>query len=176
MPTYTQIGTAQVVGAGGSPTITFSSIPQTYTDLVMLVSVRTDGTTGPAGIGRIKMRINSITTNYSNKLLYNIGVDVPLSATGDDLITFFYAASTPSPSTSFSNNTLYFCNYSSTTLPKTVSIDSGTEYLIAAGGIRALNAAYQPSTDPITTLTISIADAANFVQHSSAYLYGVSNA
>jgi hypothetical protein len=176
MPTFTQIGTAQVVGAGGSPTITFSSIPATYTDLVMYVSVRTSGTTGPAGIGRIKVQINSLTTGYSNSLLYNISSDAPAAATGTDQITFLYAASTPSPSTSFSNNTLYFCNYSSTTLPKTVSSDSGTEYLIANGGVRALNAGYHTTTDAISSLTINIADAADFVQHSTAYLYGVSNA
>lgn len=176
MATFTQIGTAQVVGSGGSGSITFSSIPQTYTDLVMLVSARTNGTTGPAGIARIKVQINSLTSGYSNVLLYNIGADAPGGATGTDQITFFYANAPASNSSTFSNNWLYFCNYSSTTLPKTVSVDAGTEYITSAGGIRALNAGYSTDTAAISTLTITPADAVVFVEHSSAYLYGVSNA
>ena len=41
MPTYAEnlIGSV-TVGAGGSSTITFSSIPSTYTDLVLRISAR----------------------------------------------------------------------------------------------------------------------------------------
>jgi hypothetical protein len=177
MSTFTQIGTAQVVGSGGASNIVFSSIPSTYTDLVLYLSLRTNGTTGPGGICRTTLQVNSTTTGYNNYLLYNITTDAPAGANGTDKATFFYSsADTAAVTNAFGISTIYICNYADGTLPKTISMDSGVEGSTAASGMRALNAAYLTNTNAITSLTITPSDAVLFNQNSSAYLYGVSNA
>ena len=65
--TYTLISSV-TVGAGGASSMTFSSIPQTYTDLVIKVSGRNADTGG----GNARLRFNSDTTsgNYAYRSLY----------------------------------------------------------------------------------------------------------
>ena len=45
-PIYTQ-----TVGAGGTTVISFNNIPQTFTDIQMVISARTNGTGGTRLIG-----------------------------------------------------------------------------------------------------------------------------
>jgi len=52
--TYTLISSV-TVGSGGAATMTFSSIPQTYTDLLVRVSARNTSTSGSG----LNMRFNS---------------------------------------------------------------------------------------------------------------------
>jgi len=65
--TYQKIATV-TVGAGGASNITFSSIPQTYTDIKVVVSARTDRSgftydnirTYPTTLGHIQMGVLQI--------------------------------------------------------------------------------------------------------------------
>lgn len=175
MPTFTQIGTAQVVGAGGSATISFSSIPSTYTDLVLKISCRVDGSPG-YNISRIRARFNNDTgNNYYNRLVYNNAATVASEASGASSgITYFYATAVDSTASTFASSELYISNYSVNAF-KSVSVDTVTE-TNGAGVIMAFNAGLWSTTSAINAISISDTNGFTFLQNSTAYLYGVSNA
>jgi hypothetical protein len=68
MPTFTQIGTAQVVGSGGAASMSFSAIPATYTDLVIFVSAR-NTSSGAA----LRLCFNGTTTNHTDRYIEGDG-------------------------------------------------------------------------------------------------------
>lgn len=76
--TWTKIASGSTTADG--QTITFSSIPATYTDLFVVVNARyASGTSS----GRLYMKINNTTSNYSVKR----GFWYPNGAYGSDVIT-----------------------------------------------------------------------------------------
>ena len=70
MTTTHHVISKQTVGADGASSITFSNIPQTFTDLKIIISSRS--TYG--GIeDYVKFQFNGTTTNLSAKYLYGNG-------------------------------------------------------------------------------------------------------
>ena len=71
MPNTFELISSTVVGAGGAADITFSSIPSTYTDLIVKLSTRQDG----SAIGyQFGIRFNGSTSGYSRRLTYGDGL------------------------------------------------------------------------------------------------------
>lgn len=170
--TYIKIATVDV-GAGGSTSIVFNSIPQTYTDLCLISSLRiSSAPAGTTGIARCRLRINSTTTGYNNKLVYGLSSSAA-SASSADYITYFYANASDSTSNTFSNSSIYIPNYT-TSSNKSISSDSVTESNSNTQGIAALNAGVLSNAAAITSLTIDQAEGGTFVQYSNATLYGIS--
>ena len=66
--TFYKIATV-TVGSGGASSIDFSSIPSTYSDLCLLLSLRSAGTLTPYAL----MRFNGNASSYSNKRLNGDG-------------------------------------------------------------------------------------------------------
>jgi hypothetical protein len=170
MPTYTQIGSAVTVGAGGTGTIVFSSIPSTYTDLVLVASLRFNAGQDWAGV-----YFNSDTTaaNYSQKNLFGNGS----TAGSQNLPTYIYTLmGTQSGYTAntFSNCQMYIPNYAGSTA-KSYSVENVQENNATSSQV-TLDAHGWTGTAAINTITITTTNANLFVQHSTAYLYGVSNA
>ena len=172
MPTYTQIGTAQVVGAGGSALIDFTSIPATYTDLVLKVSSRGSSA---STLDVMQMYFNgnqSIT--YSWRFIRGDGSSATSSSSTSANGTFTGLADAASNTAStFASTDIYIPNYQSS-VNKSISVDhvheqnGTTAYAELVAGLAPLNSA-------ITRVSLFLAGA-NFVQYSTAYLYGVSNA
>jgi hypothetical protein len=164
MPTFTQIGTAVTVGSGGAADITFSAIPNTYTDLVLKLTARNSGN----DVDNV-ITLNTSVSKNSGIRLYGNG-----SGFGSDTVVGGGLA-TPSIATAntFSNTEYYFPNYTGST-NKTVSIDAVNES-------NSTNAFSNLSTQ-LFTLTSAITEikltpnSGTYVQYSTAYLYGVSNA
>lgn len=173
MATYIKIA-SNTVGAGGAASVTFSSIPATYTDLVIKVSARSAYSGTSAGLG---MQMNGLTTSiYTMKLLAGNG-GVP-SSNGYSAITFIstdhgLVGSTATASV-FSNADIYIPNYLSSN-NKSVSLDSVAENNSTAG-YTVFNAGLMASTAAITSLTFFSGGSANLAQYSTFTLYGVSNA
>lgn len=169
MPTYTQIGTAQVVGAGGASNITFSSIPSTYTDLLLKVSARL-----ASGSGFMLLDFNGLSTaNFSNRVLEGNGSSAYSFVSGNTNYATGLVGAGDTAST-FTNAEFYFPNYAVSS-NKPVTIDGVTEN----NGTTAyadLEALLWSNTAAITQIRLTTSSAANFAQYSSAYLYGVSNA
>ena len=71
MATYTLINSNTLAATATS--VTFSSIPATYTDLMVVLSTRTTSTTGGAGDLEGYLSINGSTSGYSYIVLYGSG-------------------------------------------------------------------------------------------------------
>ena len=171
MPTFTQIGSAVVVGSGGAATIDFTSIPSTYTDLVVKVSLR-----GPTGYASDTMdtylRFNGTTTGYSDRLLYGTGSAAASISETPTGINFRVVGQNSTAST-FGNAEIYIPNYAGST-NKSVSIDAVTENN-ATSVLTQLEAGLWSNTAAINQITL-VPFTTGFAQYSTAYLYGVSNA
>ena len=173
MPTYTQIGSAVTVGSGGAASIDFSSIPNTYTDLVIKLSLR-----GSDANNYVNSRVtfNGSSSGYTSKLLYGLGSGTPgsLNNSVTNAVDFSsYGTGSSATSSTFGNTEIYIPNYAGST-NKSLSVDAVSENN-ATTAIAALTAGLWSNTAAITQVTITPA-VGTFVQYSSAYLYGVSNA
>jgi len=170
MPTYTLIMPAVTVGSGGAASITFSAIPATYTDLVIRFSTRD---TSGAAYGNVITKINGVTTSQSNRTILGLGTGTPSSFPDTPLYSASSTGSTATANT-FANTDIYIPNYALTTMNKSLSIDSITE-TNATGAAASLVGGLYASNTAITSITLA-PNSGTYVQYSTAYLYGVSNA
>jgi hypothetical protein len=154
------------VGSGGAANITFSNIPQTYTDLKVVYSVRNDAT---GTSNSIFLSLNGSTSSFSRRNLYGDGSSAA-SAGGTSNEGGLTTVNSFTAST-FSNGELYIPNYTSSN-NKSISGDAVNENN-ATLAYTFLVASIWSNTAAITSLGIS-PNAGNFVQHSSATLYGIS--
>ncbi len=168
--TYAAISTV-TVGSGGQSSINFNSIPQNYTDLVLMLSTRVARVTYAT---TYVMRFNGDTgSNYSNRSLLSDGSTVySLNANGGTSMLYFYTAASLFTANTFDNTMIYIPNYTSSNY-KSVSIDSIAQDE-SNQGIRSFNAQIWSSTSPITSISLEEPNGpSNFVQHSTATLYGI---
>jgi len=156
---------SSTVGAGGAASIVFSSIPNTFTDLVLKLSVRSTGTSTNA----ILLRLNGSSANGTIRAIEGNG-----SAASSWSDTSSYAGNIP-PSTytasTFANNEVYIPNYNSSNF-KSSSVDSVTENN-ATTALADLQANLWSQTAAITSITLAPNGTNNFAEFSTAYLYGV---
>jgi hypothetical protein len=172
MATYTLISSNVLTASAAS--VTFSSIPATYTDLVIRWSSRSD-TTQPD----VFIRYNSDSaTNYSRLEMYASGSTVYNGVVANQTSQYQTGSNSQSTSTSdtFSNGEVYIPNYTSTTSKPigrfNVAESNSTgafETFVVAGAHLYRN------SSAISSIVISPASN-NFVSGSSFYLYGISNA
>ena len=165
-PTMTLIS-SQTVGAGGVASVTFSSIPQNYTDLIINISARDSASGGSY------MQINGATTNYNEKLLYGAGGSAfsANQATTNIGWCFLLNSSTTTTST-YASSQCYIPNYTSSAnkylCSESLSEDNATNSNIY------INSATWANTAAITSL-IFTSSAGTFQQYSTFYLYGIKN-
>jgi hypothetical protein len=173
MPTFIQIGSAVVVGSSGQAAIDFTSIPSTYTDLQLLLSLRSASGSNLGAVG-INLTINGSTANRTQRRIFADGTNVGSDSSTNNAIRAVLPTSTSTAST-FGNLSLYFPNYSGST-NKSFSVDNVAENNSATINALEMTAGLWSITSAITSLSFTLGDASNFSQHSTAYLYGVSNA
>jgi len=167
MPTYTQIGTAQVAGVGGAVSFDFTSIPNTYTDLVVVTSTRAS-----LDVVSASVKLNGATANRTNRMLYGTGSGVA-SETGTTIYAYGNVNASARTANTFASTTYYIPNYKGSTA-KSLSIDA-VEENNGTTAFSSIVASLWNDTAAITQITIT-PDIGTFVQYSTAYLYGVSNA
>jgi hypothetical protein len=164
---------SSTVGSGGSSSITFSSIPNTYTDLVVKLSART-ADTGLVFDG-VLLTFNGATSAFSYKLLYGgyPSSNSVASSGGSSVanITGQYGSTNLATSNTFGSAEIYIPNYASSNY-KSTSGDSVAENNGSAN-IVSLNSGLWSSTSAITSIRLVTNSAFNFVQYTTAYLYGV---
>jgi hypothetical protein len=170
--TYTLISsTPSFPGTGQT---LFSSIPNTYTDLVLRFSCKTN-----SGIGlftQLGMTFNSATTNYSDTILEGNGTSVSTSlATAN---AYLRIGGTPASSSGtltdvWGNGEIYIPNYT-VSANKPVSTFVVSENAGSAAQINT-NALLWNNTAAITSILIYTLNASNTVFGTSFYLYGIKN-
>lgn len=172
---YESIATT-TVGAGGTGTITFSSIPSTYKHL----QVRCFGQTnrGTYGIDEGKIRFNSDSgTTYSEHILYGDG---SAATAGNTASSSFIPTGTGNFGTTTGSNwgscVIDVLDYANTSKNKTVRSLGGADCNGIVGGIGGrvgLQSGTWYNTSAINTITITPASGSLFSQYSSFALYGV---
>jgi len=163
MPTYTLIAAA--TASGSSPTISFSAIPSTYTDLVLKFSLRSDTT----GLTNFNVTLNSTAPTQRN--LEGFSTSTPTSDTN----TYNYAPAAGVTASTYNNGELYIPNYLSS-VAKSVSLDNVSENNATGSNRLELTAKlYSSVTSAVTSIALTDIYG-NWTNLSTAYLYGVSNA
>lgn len=155
------------VGSGGAANIEFTNIPQTYTDLKLVVSARSTH----SGIDPVDVRFNSSSTGYTYRSLFGDGSSAASYNGTNPQIQ--YIPGTGQTANTFNNAELYIPNYASSS-NKSFSIDSVEETNGATAYI-VPKAALWSNTSAITSITLDPANG-NFAQYSTATLYGVTSA
>lgn len=168
--TYTIINSV-TVGAGGVATVTFSSIPSTYTDLKLVYSARLTNTNI---ISVDYILLNGSSSGISNKFLYGYGSSAGSSIQANGVGVINESGSTANV---FSNNEIYIPNYASSN-GKSISSNNSNENNGSGGG-NYMFSVYSTNTSAITSITIQPEIASinpnTILQYSTFYLYGIKN-
>lgn len=157
----------QTVTVGSSvTTIDFQNIPATYTDLMILTSLRSDRASqigSSAGV--------SFNNTTSNRSMRDISGDGSNPSSGSD--TQFYVRIPASTATAsvFGVALIYIPNYLIAN-NKDVLLDSVGENN-ATGAFMELMAGRWADTSAINRITLTENNSSNFVQYSTATLYGI---
>jgi len=165
------------VGSGGSSTISFTSIPQTYTDLKIVFSGRGIRTGQMVDLARITFN-GSSAAEYSLRNLYgDYTAAYSSSSSGQtSLIPQGFVPASSATANVFGSNEIYIPNYTSANF-KSVSFDIVLENnsTTANEGYLTLTAGLWSNTAAITSITFVPHIGTAFDQYTTATLYGVSN-
>ena len=158
MSTYTPIAT-QTLGSAAA-TVTFSSLPQNYTDLILVDNART--VTG-GGDSELQLQFNSDTgSNYSTTYLYGNGSSAA-SSRATNQTSIWISRANETSGVGITN----IQNYSNGTTYKTVlSRGNSTSYVFAWAGLWR-------NTNPITSIVIQRSSGLNLAAGSTFTIYGV---
>jgi len=176
--TFTLISSVTVGSGGTTSSINFTSIPQTYTDLKLVCSLRGDTTNSDIGITGFQTHYirlnNNLGSLHSGRYLQGNGSAASSGSNGPE--TIWHAPGSTNASVTantFANSELYIPNYSGSK-KKSASIDMAGENNETTSGL-FLSALFFDDTTAITGIEV-FTSSGNFVQYSTAYLYGISNA
>jgi hypothetical protein len=156
------------VGSGGAAFMSFTSIPSTYKDLMIKVSIRN---VYPDVFDQIRMNVNgvsSLDTSFNQRVLRDFqgavaSYDNPANQIG-------YAPAANATASVFSSGDVYILNYAGSTY-KTIFSDTVQENN-ASTVILTLSANRWANTAAITSLDI-FTPSGNCAQYSTATLYGI---
>jgi len=167
--TYTLIA-SNTVGSGGVSSVTFSSIPATYTDLILKASPRSTIAEDTFGI-----RFNSDSgSNYPYIGFVGQGATVSSFNGTNTFVGLGRQSESGYTANTFGNTEFYIPNYTSTNR-KSVSVDAVNESNVATGPRAQLAGALWTGVVAITSIQV-IPSAGSFAQYSTFTLYGISNA
>ncbi len=164
MSTYSPIASQTLSSAAAS--VTFSSIPQGYTDLVVVMN---GGTTANDSFANLTFNSDS-GSNYSVTILYGTGSAAGSSRYSNQARIFLgYIAAWNS--TNQFNSILQINNYSNTTTFKTALFRANSPAGTAYPGTEASVGLWR-STSAISTITIE-ANTTTFIAGTTFSLYGI---
>jgi hypothetical protein len=153
------------VGAGGVGEIKWTDIPATFTDLLVVYSIRT----GYAALNQqITVYFNNDASNTSGKNLLGNGSSASSDSAG---YPQYGAVSANATSNTFSNGQVYVPNYASSTVKKSFSVENVAENNATGAGM-AIYAGLWNSTAAINTFQLW-GSSQTILQYSTASLYGI---
>jgi hypothetical protein len=166
--TYQAIATA-TIGSGGASTFSFTSIPQTYTDLLIKFSGRS---TNAGAYDDLIIKPNNSTSSINTLVFYGLGSGTPASTTfvtglpaqggGDTL-----------PANTFGNADIYIFDYTSSN-SKNIMANSIAANNVASS-IQQFGVMLWSVSSAITSLYFANFSGSNFKEFTTAYLYGIKN-
>ena len=159
------------VGSGGAASIEFTSIPGTYTDLLVKLSGRSSRSAAVAE--EFLLTFNNNGSSYSERHLRGDGSSAISQSFSGSSIQQLGQPGAGATANTFGNWEFYIPNYAGSN-SKSVSFDGVTENN-ATQAYTYLEAGLWANSAAITSIKIS-AGSYLAVQYSTAYLYGISNA
>lgn len=161
MPNTFTLIASSTVGAGGVASIDFTSIPSTYTDLCLKLSLR------PSVTGNSDMYIsfNSSTANFTGIYLQGNGTTVPSGS-----LARYIGTAMGQTSSTFTNGEIYIPNYASSN-NKSFSVDFVAENNATLAYVNLIAGLWSNSA-AITSISVG-PGSGSIVQNSTAYLYGI---
>ena len=171
--TYIPIASTTLTTSTAS--VTFSAIPQTYTDLVLRLSFRTD--VADTAEFQAKLKLNGSTAAIFSYTRLDGNGSTASSGRLSNTVNGRSGDGTQASNTSntFGSSELYLPNYTASQ-NKPMSIFGVQETNATASSIRVY-AQLWSSTAAISSMEINASDfGANFVSNSTFHLYGISNA
>jgi hypothetical protein len=165
---------AVTVGSGGAANIEFTSIPGTYTDLLLKLSVRSDRANATDNFSVVRFNEDS-GANYSIRRLRGNGSAASSSTTS--LVTqLSIDATIPGANatvSTFASTEIYIPNYASSN-NKSIQFNSVGEDNVTQA-FQFLTAGLWSNSSAISSIKL-FSNNANYSQYSTAYLYGVTSA
>jgi hypothetical protein len=157
--------------------IEFTSIPQTFTDLVLLGSTRSS--VAGNNSDNVFMSANAVVSGYSSRNLTGSGTVVSSGINANNITTKTHigiAAATAVAGSGWGSTTVYIPNYKGST-NKSYSVDATTEGNSSTQNevVNTIVAGLMPVTAAITSLTITLASGSNFTAGTIFSLYGVTS-
>ena len=168
--TYKLIASS-TVGSGGTANIDFTSIPGTYTDLLIKTNIRTNAADVTDTIG---ITFNNNTSNYSYNRIRGNGTNVTAAtASSQSNVPTGYAVGNNATASTFGNLEFYVPNYAGSNY-KSFSSDGVSENN-ATEAYTGLWAGLWGNVSAITSVKLIPITGSLFQQYSTAYLYGIKN-
>ena len=159
------------VGAGGAVSLQFTSIPGTYTDLLVLTSIRLTANDNGCAF-TINNNSGSI-NNYIRFSAVGTAIDTYKRASSSFYDSLAGVVASSWTSNVFSNTSIYISNYTSSS-NKNIFVDTTAENN-ASTDTKSITTVMIADTNPVTSVKIYFTGTSNdFAQYSSAVLYGVS--
>jgi hypothetical protein len=172
---YESIATV-TVGAGGASSITFSSIPATYSHLQIRGISRVGSAGSGAGTNDLLVQFNGVTTStYSRHALYGTGSAAGVNGSGSNTSAYAARAVTPRSGITasvFGTFVIDILDYADTNKFKTIRSLAGMDSN-DTNGIVALASGSSQSTSAVSSITLFDESSFSFVQYSQFALYGV---
>ena len=162
---YESISTV-TVGAGGSSSIDFTSIPSTYKHLQIRVAALTSSSADTY------IRVNTLTTGYPQHILYGTGSTASSYADTSSYSGFVWLLNGSGTTTAPVVGIIDVLDYSATTKNKTFKSINGWD--ANGSGQIQLSSGFSTSlgTSAITSISI-VRSSGSFSQYSSFALYGI---
>tara|TARA_R110000868_G_C10462007_1_gene727482 strand:- start:25 stop:549 length:525 start_codon:yes stop_codon:yes gene_type:complete len=170
--TYTLIA-SNTISSSGTRVVTFTSIPATYTDLLLRVSARSD-TAATIVQGYFWIAYPAAGTGSSKRLIGSgsAASSVTFSSGSYQVFQTSDIPAASSTSNTFGSIDCYIPNYLSSN-NKSVSVDGVTENN-ATAAYAELTAGLINTTSAITAISFE-ASSGNLVNNSTFYIYGIKN-
>ena len=167
--TYSKIAT-YTVGSGGITDINFNSIPQTYTDLKIVLSARAS-----AGTNYYQYPYMYFNNNYSGYTWRDLYADT--STPGSQNASLYYAGYIPDTSTGaniFGSAEYYIPNYISI-YPKSMSYETVTENNSSTNGqwILDFGGYVWNNGSAINSIGFYLPAGRTFAQYTTVHIYGI---
>ena len=157
------------VGSGGAASISLTSIPDTYTDLYLALSLRAE----TADTTAIQLSLNGSTASFTRRHLWGSGSGATTTSASDSNLSFGLLNPGVWTANTFANASIYIPNYTSSA-NKSFSVDAVSENN-ATAAYQTIAAGLWSNTAAITSIgmTVSGGGGGDFAQYSSATLYGI---
>jgi hypothetical protein len=167
---YESIATVDV-GAGGATSITFSSIPSTYTHLQIRALAATNRTTSAQDSGKVVLNSDTGASSYGSHFLTGDGASATASNSINNAFMYIARFGTTNSTNIFGGIVIDILDYANTNKYTTMRYLGATDQ--NGSGLIEFGSGLWLNTAAVTTINIAPVTGTRWNQYSTFALYGV---